>query len=40
MLLVMAVAGYDTSKNMLTLTTKLLLERPAMYARCTDDKDF
>lgn len=39
MLLVLVVAGYDTSKNMLTLTMLLLLERPAIYARCADDKE-
>lgn len=40
MLLTVAVAGYDTSKNQLTLTMKLLLERPHMYARCAEDKEF
>lgn len=40
MVLTVAVAGYDTSKNQLTLTMKLLLDRPQMYARCAEDKDF
>jgi cytochrome P450 len=40
MLLTVVVAGYDTSKNQLTLTMKLLLERPRMYARCAEDKEF
>lgn len=40
MVLVMVVAGYDTSKNMLTLTMRLLLERPDLYARCAEDKEF
>lgn len=40
MLLVVVVAGYDTSKNMLTLTMLLLLDRPAMWARCAEDKAF
>lgn len=40
MILVLVVAGYDTSKNMLTLCTMLLLERPQMWARCAVDKAF
>jgi cytochrome P450 len=40
MLLTVVVAGYDTSKNMLTLTMKMLLERPEMYRRCAEDKEF
>jgi cytochrome P450 len=40
MLLTVVVAGYDTSKNMLTLTMKMLLERPDMYRRCAEDKEF
>lgn len=40
MILTLVVAGYDTSKNMLTLTMLTLLERPAMYARCAEDKAF
>lgn len=40
MLLTVIVAGYDTSKNQLTMTMKLMLERPDLYARCAVDKDF
>lgn len=40
MLLTVAVAGYDTSKNQLTMTMKMLLERPAMYERCAQDLQF
>jgi cytochrome P450 len=40
MVLTIVVAGYDTSKNMLTLSMLMLLERPQMYARCARDKAF
>lgn len=40
MVLTVAVAGYDTSKNQLTLTMKMLMERPDMYARCAEDLEF
>ncbi len=30
-------AGYDTSKNMLTLIMHLMLDRPDMYRRCGED---
>jgi cytochrome P450 len=40
MILVLVVAGYDTSKNMLSLAMLLLLERPKMYARCAEDRTF
>jgi cytochrome P450 len=40
MVLTVLVAGYDTSKNQLTMTMKLLLERPEMYARCGEDAAF
>lgn len=40
MLLTVVVAGYDTSKNMLTLTMNMLLDRPEMYRRCAEDKEF
>jgi cytochrome P450 len=40
MILTIIVAGFDTSKNQLTMTMKLLLDRPEMYARCAEDKDF
>ncbi len=37
MLLVLVVAGYDTSKNMLALTMRQLIARPDAYARCAED---
>jgi cytochrome P450 len=40
MLIFILEAGYDTSKNMLTLTMHLLLARPELYARCAQDKVF
>jgi cytochrome P450 len=40
MLLVLMLAGFDTSRNMLGLTMKTLLERPEMFDRCAQDKDF
>jgi cytochrome P450 len=40
MLLTLVVAGYDTSKNMLTLMMQLLLDRPEIYDRCAQDKAF
>ncbi len=40
MLLTVFIAGYDTTKNMLTLTMKLLLEHPEYYARCAEDQEF
>lgn len=40
MVLTVFVAGYDTSKNQLTVAMKLLLERPALYERCAQDLQF
>ena len=40
MLLTVIIAGYDTSKNQLTWTMKLLVDRPEMYRRCAQDRDF
>ena len=40
MVLTVAVAGYDTSKNQLTMTMKLLLDRPDMYRRCAEDLQY
>jgi cytochrome P450 len=37
LLIFLFVAGYDTSKNMLTLTMRLLIERPDVYRRCGED---
>ncbi|WP_159982122.1 MULTISPECIES: cytochrome P450 [unclassified Novosphingobium] len=34
------VAGYDTSKNVLTYTIRLLLDRPDLYERCAVDHDY
>jgi cytochrome P450 len=40
MVLTVAVAGYDTSKNQLGMTMKLLLDRPDLYQRCAEDLVF
>jgi cytochrome P450 len=40
MVLTVIVAGYDTSKNQLTMTMKILLERPELYERCAEDLAF
>lgn len=40
MLLTVFIAGYDTTKNQLTMMMKLLLDHPHMYRRCAEDKDF
>jgi len=40
MLLVLMLAGFDTSRNMLGFIMKTLLERPDMYARCGEDREF
>jgi cytochrome P450 len=40
MLLVLVLAGFDTSRNMLGLTMKTLLDRPDIYARCAEDKAY
>lgn len=34
------VAGYDTSKNVLTYTLRLLLDRPDVYERCAADHEY
>ncbi len=34
------LAGYDTSKNVLTMTLYTLLERPQMYRRCAEDLEY
>jgi cytochrome P450 len=39
-LIFLFVAGYDTSKNMLTLTMRLLLDRPDIYQRCAADEEY
>lgn len=40
MLIFLFVAGYDTSKNILTLAMYSLLEYPVYYRRCANDYDF
>jgi len=40
MLIFLFVAGYDTSKNVLTYTMHLLLERPEIYQRCAADSEY
>ena len=40
LLIFLFVAGYDTSKNMLTLTMWKLLGRPDMYRRCGEDAEY
>ena len=37
LLIFLFVAGYDTSKNLLTTTMSILIERPDDYARCAAD---
>jgi cytochrome P450 len=40
LLIFLFVAGYDTSKNMLTLTMYELLARPEMYRRCAESHEY
>jgi cytochrome P450 len=40
MLLTVLIAGYDTSKNLLTVIMMILLDHPDMYERCAHDADF
>jgi cytochrome P450 len=40
LLVMMFVAGYDTSKNALTMMMDVLIDRPDDYRRCADDPDF
>jgi cytochrome P450 len=40
LLILLFAAGYDTSKNVLTLTMNQLLKRPEMYRRCAEDLAF
>jgi cytochrome P450 len=39
-LIALMMAAYDTSKNVLTTTMSLLIERPEMYRRCAEDLDY
>jgi len=34
------IAGYDTSKNVLTYTMLLLIQHPEIYRRCGEDRDY
>jgi cytochrome P450 len=40
LLIFLFVAGFDTSKNLLTLIMDTLLTRPELYERCAADKEF
>jgi cytochrome P450 len=40
LLILLFAAGYDTTKNQLTLTMYELLQRPQMYRRCGEDRTF
>ena len=40
LLIFLFVAGYDTSKNVLTLVMHVLLDHPEDYARCAEDFEF
>jgi cytochrome P450 len=40
MLLTLLVGGFDTSKNMLTMTVHEMLRHPEAWARCAQDQDF
>lgn len=37
---VLYLAGYDTSKNLLTLIMNLMLDNPEMWAKLADDRDY
>jgi len=40
LLIFLFVAGYDTSKNVLTYMMHLMLRNPDIYRRCADDLDY
>ena len=40
LLIFLFVAGYDTSKNALTLAMDVLIDRPDLYRRCAEDLGF
>ena len=40
LLIVLFVGGYDTSKNMLTMIMRLMIDRPEIYARCATDAEY
>lgn len=39
-ILTLFFGGFDTSKNQLTMTMLLLLDRPEIYARCAEDLEY
>ena len=40
LLIFLFVAGYDTSKNVLTYMMSLMMRNPEVYARCAEDLDY
>lgn len=40
LLIFLFVAGYDTSKNVMTRMMKAMIENPEVYARCAEDLDY
>jgi cytochrome P450 len=40
LLMFLYMAGYDTSKNVLTLIMRQMIERPDVYVRCAEDHEF
>jgi cytochrome P450 len=40
LLMFLYIAGYDTSKNVLTLIMREMIDRPDLYERCAADADF
>lgn len=40
MLILLLIAGYDTSKNQLTVMMNQLIERPEIYERCSNDVQY
>jgi len=40
LLIFLFVAGYDTSKNVLTYTMHLMIDNPDIYERCAGDRDY
>lgn len=40
MLILLLIAGYDTSKNQLAVTMNILLDRPEIYERCAEDVNY
>jgi cytochrome P450 len=40
MLIFLFGAGYDTSKNQLTLTMRAMIDRPDLWKRCAEDRPF